>query len=126
MTVAGVAYTLMRNWAVLVALVAGAGGCAHVDQIALGAATASTACDWGSTRQAAGDGWRLYYENNPMLGTEPSVGRVDQYFAGVTALTLAAWYLLPKRWRLPAMIAVTAVEVRIVRRNAPHTGFCGL
>lgn len=100
--------------------------CAHIDRAALATSTATLACDWGSTRQAAGTGWRLTYEDNPILGLEPSVRAVDGYFAAMIAAQLLAWYLVPRPWRIAGAVALTAFETYYVIDNMPNTGLCGL
>ena len=67
--------------------------------------------DAAQTRRLARGGWRDYEESNPILGRNPSEGRVNTYtvVAGLTVLGVAA--AAPKRVRPWVLGAALAVEV---------------
>ena len=67
--------------------------------------------DAAQTRRLARGGWRDYEESNPILGRNPSEGRVNTYtaVAGLTVLGVAA--AAPKRVRPWILGAALAVEV---------------
>lgn len=99
----------------------------HADRVLLGADVISLACDWGSTRRAAVDHWSYGHEVNAMLGSTPSVGRVDQYMAVAMVGTIALGLLLPDYLGAPFLSAVTAIEVDSVAFNyGTVPGVCGL
>src|SRR5437867_4522258 len=78
--------------------------------------TATLLIDAAQTRRIARGGWRDYHESNLLLGTRPSVGRVNSYtaVAGLAVLGVAA--AVPKRtrpWVLGAALAVEACALAI-------------
>jgi hypothetical protein len=87
---------------------------AHVASAAI--AAAAFACDWSETRDNAARGWRATYEANPMLGTHPSTGTVDFYFASLAA-TILLTELLPERWRSVVYLPVAGLELETVGAN---------
>ncbi|HZI21065.1 MAG TPA: hypothetical protein VFD76_01065 [Gemmatimonadales bacterium] len=88
-----------------------------------GVFTAGLLIDAAQTRGLARAGWTNFRESNPLLGAQPSVGRVNTYtaIAGLTVLGTAA--ALPRRWRpwlLGAAIAVQALTISSsVRQGIP-------
>jgi hypothetical protein len=113
--------------------------CAHVDRAAIVASTATMACDWAQTRSAASQGWTWIErgermraaEQNPLLGPSPGVASVDAYFAAATAINLAVYALLPRRYRGVIPLVVTAAETRAIVGNYAEdrrslTGMCGI
>lgn len=88
-----------------------------------GVFTVGLLIDAGQTRGLARTGWTNFRESNPLLGPQPSVGRVNTYtaIAGLTVLGTAA--ALPRRfrpWLLGAAIAVQALTIHSsVRQGIP-------
>lgn len=106
--------------ALLVLLLSGCGasGLAVANGVGLGASTAALACDWAQTRAHAANGWRQVQESNPIMGARPSPSKVDAYFIGAAALSVLAWRLTPRRYRLAIPIAITLVQARAIVRTA--------
>lgn len=137
----------MRRVTSLAVLVLGAGcggvsGLTIANGIALGASSATLACDWGQTRRFAEVDWRqpvpgarpeanAYYrwsESNPLLGAHPTTGEVDVYFAGALAATLLAWRMLPRRWRIAVPLVITAIQLKAIANTVDadfRPGLCG-
>lgn len=120
--------------AVLVVLLlsgCGASGLGIANGTALGISTAALACDWAQTRSFAEIGWQSridalrvqpYHEANPIMGETPSPGAVDAYFLGALALNAAAWFLVPRRWRMAIPIAVTLVQAGAISNTLDRSG----
>lgn len=102
----------------------------HVNRAGAALTMATMACDWGGTRQAAGersDAWEVGFPAHAVMGGSPSVGRVDVYFAANTALLLALAQLVPDRFRWIGYSAVIGVESAVSYGNTKTTrGICGL
>jgi hypothetical protein len=81
-----------------------------------GAAVAALAVDWGQTRHIAKNPNR-FNEKNPMLGTTPSVGKVDAYFVGAMVGTVALAHVLPSDWRQLFLAGVLVVELNVAQQN---------
>jgi hypothetical protein len=61
-----------------------------------------------------------YQETGParfFIGEHPSVGKVNNYFAGTIALNTAIAVLLPPRWRPTFQVGSAAYEAYFVIRN---------
>jgi hypothetical protein len=86
------------------------------DYALAGATLATLAVDWGQTRHIAKNPQR-FNEQNPMLGTTPSVGKVDAYFVGSMVGTVAVAHLLPSDWRQLFLAGLFAVELSVVQQN---------
>jgi hypothetical protein len=86
------------------------------DYMLAGAAVAALAVDWGQTRHIAKNPER-YTETNPILGTSPSVGKVDAYFVGAMVGTVALAHVLPGDWRQLFLGGVLALELGVVNQN---------
>lgn len=86
------------------------------DYALAGAALAALAVDWGQTRHIARNPHR-FSEQNPILGTAPSVGKVDTYFVGAMVGTLAVAHLLPGDWRRMFLAGALTVELGVVQQN---------
>jgi hypothetical protein len=84
--------------------------CARDHALAV-AFTTALLIDAAQTRRLARGGWRDYEESNPILGRNPSEGRVNAYtaVAGLAVLGVAA--VAPKRVRPWVLGAALAVEV---------------
>ena len=70
--------------------------------------------DAAQTRQLARQGWAGYRETNPLLGEQPSVGRVNSYTALAGLSVLGAAAAAPARlrpWLLGAAVAVQALTI---------------
>lgn len=61
--------------------------------------TAMHVLDWSQTRAIAKNPDRYWEKVNPILGTHPSVSKVDTYFAATTVGSLLVAYVLPHPWR---------------------------
>ena len=81
-----------------------------------GAAVAALAADWGQTRHIAKNPNR-FIETNPVLGSSPSVGKVDTYFVGAIVGTVALAHVLPGDWRQLFLGGVLALEIGVVNQN---------
>jgi hypothetical protein len=88
-------------------------------EIALASAfTAVLLTDAGQTRGLARAGWQRFHEANPLLGSRPSVARINLYtaVAGLTVLGAAA--VAPARLRPWVLGAAFVIEAFTVARNA--------
>lgn len=102
-------------------------GCVHADRVALATSTAALACDWGYTHAAAADGWRKFYEANPIMGPEPTTTEVSVYFASAITINAVVWALTPPTYRAALPAAVTARQTYSIAHNAHSMGgACGL
>src|SRR6267142_1994684 len=83
----------------------------------VGLATGFLAMLWvdaAQTRSLARQGWTRFQETNPILGREPSVGRINTYTAGAAVATLGIAAVLPpraRRWWLASAFAIQAPTV---------------
>ena len=102
--------------------------CVHADRAMLAVSTATIACDWGQTRQAAKSGWGVYYEKNPYLGEEPGVLRVDSYFVTMLAANALIWVVVPEKWRTVYGITITGIQGRALYRSMEYgeRSACGI
>lgn len=96
-----------------------------IDVATLAMSTAALACDWGQTHSAAAEGWRDRHEGNPVMGLTPTTARVNAYFAGVAAINIGLWLVMPKRYKSIVPVALAAAEVMQVRSNLNSIGLCG-
>lgn len=70
--------------------------------------------DAAQTRSLARQNWVGFYETNPILGREPSVGKINTYTAAAAITTLGVAALLPpraRRWWLAGALAVETATV---------------
>jgi hypothetical protein len=72
--------------------------------------------DWLQTRGIATSNGR-FRETNPILGSEPSLGRVNNYFLASIALLNLSDYFLPHKYTKLLYQSVSMVEVTAVSRN---------
>lgn len=72
--------------------------------------------DWAQTRQIVLNA-DSFHETNPVLGTHPSMGRVNAYFATALALNYVIGNSLPTGWRKAWFIGVQSVEANVVQHN---------
>lgn len=59
-----------------------------------------------------------FWEANPLLGSNPSDGRLFATTGAVMLLTAAGWYLFPSPWRQVLSGGILAFEVPNVARSA--------
>lgn len=81
-----------------------------------GASTALLVIDWGQTREGAKHPDK-YIESNPFLGSHPSLGKVNVYFATGIAINLFAVPLLPHRLAPMFHSGVIMLELKTVLGN---------
>lgn len=87
--------------------------------VVLGSAFAAALwIDAGQTRGLAQRGWQGFYEANPLLGSHPSVGRINAYTAAVGVAVFGTAAALPKRLRPWFLGAALVVETLTVATNA--------
>ncbi|MGA8007725.1 MAG: hypothetical protein WCA17_16690 [Burkholderiales bacterium] len=72
--------------------------------------------DWAQTRQVARNPDALR-EINPILGTTPSMGRVNAYFGTALLLNYVIGNSLAPGWRRAWFVSVGTVEANVVQRN---------
>jgi hypothetical protein len=72
--------------------------------------------DWSSTRYAARDGWNGVKENNPLLGSTPSVSKLDRHFIIGIPLLYLGIDQLDKNLKY-ALMGATAIEVVAAHHN---------
>lgn len=98
-----------------------------VNAVTGAAAAVTMAADWCQTRTAA-ESWGTRVEGGMLaaaaIGSQPSSGRVDVYFAVTTAVLAGSVQLLPERYRWLAYGAIAGVEASTVRGNLATTR-CG-
>ena len=74
--------------------------------------------DWGQTRYIAKS--PKYYELNPILGRNPSVGKVNTYFTvtGIlhTTVSYLLWRYKPRWWKWFQVITITS-QATVVYHN---------
>lgn len=58
-----------------------------------------------------------YHEINPVLGEHPSVGRVNAYFLAGAAIKNGVFFALPKKYRIPFGLGMTAISTGFVIHN---------
>jgi hypothetical protein len=79
--------------------------------------TVVTVADWAQTRYIARH-LDQFYETNPLLGREPSIGRVNNFFCASLALNAAVALALPARYRPVWQYGSIVYEFYLVRGNA--------
>ena len=80
------------------------------------AALASLVVDWGQTRHIAKNPNR-FDEKNRILGSTPSVGKVDTYFLGAMLGTVAVAHLLPQDMRRLFLAGTLSMELSVIDQN---------
>ena len=116
--VGGTSLSRMKVLVMVLLLLGGGCSMATINGVALGAATATLACDWSETRWAAEQDWtRTGHELNPVLGPTPTTGQVDAYFASAIVVSAAIWHVLPERWRWAPSAVVAVAQARVLVRN---------
>ncbi len=74
------------------------------------------AVDWSQTRYIANNPKR-FHEMNPVIGRNPSISRVNQYFLITAFLHLAISHYLPENYRIAWQGATIFVSAGLVRHN---------
>jgi len=82
----------------------------------LGTAVAATVADWATTRDLSRRYREGYYENNPILGKNPSTSRVDLHFVSAGLLGYVIADNLDQNRKL-FLQGWTAVEILYTNRN---------
>jgi hypothetical protein len=78
--------------------------------------------DAAQTRSLARQNWDGFYESNPILGREPSVGQINTYTAAAAITTLGVAAILPPRARRWWLIGAFAVETSTVIYTTTRMG----
>ena len=73
--------------------------------------------DWLQTRYIAKRPEK-YYESNPLIGTHPSIGRVNTYFAVTAVINTLVPYALPKPYRTYWQGGMIGIEAVCIGSNA--------
>jgi hypothetical protein len=73
--------------------------------------------DWGQTLDIA-DHPDRWHENNPLLGSHPSRGRVNRHFVLTALLHPVVSYLLPRPYREVWQYSTIGLQVVVVGNNA--------
>jgi hypothetical protein len=82
--------------------------------------------DWGTTRDGAwkndhlarsGRRYPAHIETNPILGRDPSPGRVDAYFVSALLVHAGVAAVLPGRWRRAWQASTLTLELGMVNGN---------
>ncbi len=76
----------------------------------------TTAMDWSQTRYAARHPAQ-FRELNPIIGSHPSLGKIDTYFVGVMAIQNVVFFALPDKYRFYWAGANIAIETAVVLHN---------
>lgn len=100
------------------------------DTVRQAALSALILADWGQTQQIARGGLdqckgaqtrcTYYFERGPaahFIGTNPSVGQVNNYFAASLLLSAGVAAVLPRGWRDAFQYVYIGYEVRSVESN---------
>ncbi len=72
--------------------------------------------DWLQTRYTATH-LNSYRELNPILGSQPSIGRVNSYFIAGAAAHVGISYILPKKLRKPWQYITIGYQAGAVAKN---------
>lgn len=86
------------------------------DKVLLATALGSLGADWAQTRYIARNPVQ-FHETNPLLGSHPSVGKVNGYFALAAVGTVGISLALPPTYRKVFLGGVTLLEMSVVIRN---------
>jgi hypothetical protein len=88
-------------------------GCSN--QQLLIASNTALIVDWSQTRYIIKHD---YHEHNPILGSYPSQGDVNTYFATAIILNTALYWILPEKIKPYWYGGLTALEVAVITNNA--------
>lgn len=108
----------MKALALVFALLCGSAHAQWTDeQRTLGAMYMTAhAIDWGQTRRIAREPQR-WSELNPVIGRQPSMGRVNRYFLLTPIVGYLVLDAMPSDYRTTALKALTMIEVGTIARN---------
>lgn len=85
------------------------------DKLLGGLALGATLIDWGQSRYIAKH--PEYVETNAMLGPNPTLGRVNTYFASIIILEGIAAHLLPSAFRKGLLGGTALLEINVITKN---------
>lgn len=102
--------------AILTATAADADEWTNIDTALQLTYTAVHCMDWAQTRNIARNP-ETWHEKNPILGSHPSIDKVDAYFAATLAAHTAISYLLPDPYRNIWQSVWITVEAGQVAQN---------
>jgi hypothetical protein len=85
------------------------------------AALAALGVDWAQTRTIAKNP-QIWHETNRLLGEHPSVGKVNNYFAGSMLGHTLLMNALPPEWRKWAQYGTLGLEAGVTGRNKFNLG----
>ena len=92
-----------------------AGDWTTADTLRQGAFTGLAIADWAQTRYISKH--PEFYETNQILGSHPSTGKVDTYFAASIVGHAVISYMLPPAWRQGWQYVWIGVEAQKVVHN---------
>ena len=72
--------------------------------------------DWGQTRYAATHPQK-FTENNVIMGKQPSIATVNEYFAGWILGNTAMLFIMPTSWQKYWFLCITGLEISAVSNN---------
>ncbi len=72
--------------------------------------------DWRQTRHIANNP-QDHYEQNPILGDHPAIGRVNVFFVTAIASQALISYLLPRDWRPVWQYVTIGYETKVTLDN---------
>ena len=88
------------------------------DQQLFVASSMAITADWATTRWAARNNWpNNTYEKNPLMGSYPTVSRVDNHFIVVLISNYVITDLLPKGSRTAYLTVRTVQHAHVTQRN---------
>lgn len=88
------------------------------DQQLFVASSIAITADWATTRWAARNNWpNNTYEKNPLMGSYPTVSRVDNHFIVVLISNYVITDLLPKGSRTAYLTVRTVQHAHVTQRN---------
>ena len=88
------------------------------DKAFAGAFLGALGSDYLQTRQISREPDRCYEQNNPLLGDQPSMARVNLVFLTTAVITMGTAHFLPSKWRKVLLATGTMVEASFVAHNA--------
>lgn len=88
------------------------------DKAFAGAFLGALGADYLQTRQISREPDRWYEQNNPLLGDQPSMARVNLVFLTTAVLTMGTAHFLPSKWRKVLLATGTVVEASFVAHNS--------
>ena len=92
-------------------------------KVLYGTYLAALAVDYGQTTYAFSQPDGTFKERNPLLGRNPSQGRINLAFAGSLVGSFAVAHFLPSKWRTPVLAGLATIEIIVISSNATLVGF---